>query len=112
VILPETSLETACDRAEELRQLVHDLHLEHQVQSLGGSTISLGVEVFPQHGEDPEAGHSSCRTPGNQVGRLTLERQVMERTFSTLPKARPGQTLTVVTGAKLGQIAKVKGVTP
>ena len=55
LILPETSLETACDRAEQLRQLVHDLHLEHHGQSLGGITISLGVAVYPQHGEDPEA---------------------------------------------------------
>lgn len=55
VILPETSLETACGRAEELRQLVHGLNLEYQGQSLGGITISLGVAVYPQHGEDPEA---------------------------------------------------------
>jgi diguanylate cyclase (GGDEF)-like protein len=55
LILPETSLETACGRAEELRQLVHGLHLEHHGQSLGAITISLGVAVYPQHGEDPEA---------------------------------------------------------
>jgi diguanylate cyclase (GGDEF)-like protein len=35
--------------------LVHGLHLEHHGQSLGGITISLGVAVYPQHGEDPEA---------------------------------------------------------
>jgi diguanylate cyclase (GGDEF)-like protein len=55
LILPETSLETACSRAEELRQLVHNLHLEHHGQILGAITISLGVAVYPQHGEDPEA---------------------------------------------------------
>lgn len=55
VILPETSKQTAYERAEELRQLVHGLHLEHHGQSLGGITISLGVAVYPQHGEDPEA---------------------------------------------------------
>jgi diguanylate cyclase (GGDEF)-like protein len=55
LILPETSQETACDRAEKLRQLVHGLHLEHHGQSLGAITISLGVAVYPQHGEDPEA---------------------------------------------------------
>jgi diguanylate cyclase (GGDEF)-like protein len=55
LILPEMSLETACNRAEELRQSVHGLHLEHHGQSLGTITISLGVAVFPQHGEDPEA---------------------------------------------------------
>jgi len=55
LILAETSLETACDRAEQLRQLVHGLNLEHQGQNLGRITISLGVAVYPQHGEDPEA---------------------------------------------------------
>jgi diguanylate cyclase (GGDEF)-like protein len=54
VILPETSLETACDRAEELRRAVHGLNLDHHGQSLGGITISLGVAVFPQHGEEPD----------------------------------------------------------
>jgi len=55
VILPETSLKTALDRAEELRQLVHGLHLDHHGQSLGPITISLGVAVYPQHGKDPDA---------------------------------------------------------
>jgi len=54
VIMPETSLETACQRAEELRQAVHDLHPEHQGRGLGGITISLGVAVFPQDGENHE----------------------------------------------------------
>jgi diguanylate cyclase (GGDEF)-like protein len=54
VILPETSLQTAYERADELRQLVHGLHLEHLGQSLGGITISLGVAVYPQHGKNPE----------------------------------------------------------
>jgi diguanylate cyclase (GGDEF)-like protein len=54
VILPETPLKTACDRAEELRQSVQGLNLEHLGQSLGGITISLGVAVYPQHGENPE----------------------------------------------------------
>jgi len=55
VILPETSLETACDRAEQLCQSVRGLHLDHHGQSLGAITISLGVAVFPHHGENPEA---------------------------------------------------------
>jgi diguanylate cyclase (GGDEF)-like protein len=54
VILPETSQETAYERAEEMRQSVHGLHLEHLGQSLGSITISLGVAAYPQHGEDPE----------------------------------------------------------
>jgi diguanylate cyclase (GGDEF)-like protein len=54
LILPETSLETACKRGEELRRIVHGLNLEHQGQSLGGITISLGVAAYPQNGATPE----------------------------------------------------------
>jgi diguanylate cyclase (GGDEF)-like protein len=55
LILPEASLETTYERAEEVRRLVHGLNLEHHGQGLGGITISLGVAVYPQHGEDPKA---------------------------------------------------------
>jgi diguanylate cyclase (GGDEF)-like protein len=55
LILPEASLETTYERAEEVRRLVHGLNLEHHGQSLGGITISLGVAVYPQHGDNPEA---------------------------------------------------------
>jgi diguanylate cyclase (GGDEF)-like protein len=55
LILPETSLETACNRAEELRQLVHGLHLEHRGKSLGIITISLGVAVYPKQAQNPES---------------------------------------------------------
>jgi len=55
VILPETSLETGRGRAEELRQSVHDLKVEHLGQNLGSITISLGVAVYPQNGVEPEA---------------------------------------------------------
>ncbi|HAY21308.1 MAG TPA: hypothetical protein DCY27_03915 [Desulfobacterales bacterium] len=55
LILPETSLETACKRAEELRQAVHALQLEHRGQNIGRITISLGIAVYPQSGESPEA---------------------------------------------------------
>jgi diguanylate cyclase (GGDEF)-like protein len=55
LILPEASLETTYERAEEVRRLVHGLNLEHHGQSLGGITISLGVASYPQHGEAPEA---------------------------------------------------------
>ncbi len=55
VILPETSQETATARAEQLRLLVHGLRLEHQGQTMGGIAISLGVAVYPEHGENSEA---------------------------------------------------------
>jgi diguanylate cyclase (GGDEF)-like protein len=54
LILPDASLEVTCQRAEELRSLVHDLHIQHQGQTLGGVTISMGVAVYPDHGDTPE----------------------------------------------------------
>jgi diguanylate cyclase (GGDEF)-like protein len=55
LILPETPLAITCERAETLRRLVHDLKLQHQGQSLGPITVSLGVAAFPNHGDTPEA---------------------------------------------------------
>lgn len=55
LVLPGTSLETAVQRAEELRQGVEKLRVVAQGQALGPITLSLGVAVFPFHGGSPEA---------------------------------------------------------
>lgn len=51
VILPEASLEKTHQQAEHLRQQVKGLKLTYLDQPLPGITISVGVAVFPQHGE-------------------------------------------------------------
>jgi diguanylate cyclase (GGDEF)-like protein len=50
VILPEAGIETARQRAEILRNAVHDLDLLHNGKPLGKVTLSLGVACFPDHG--------------------------------------------------------------
>ncbi len=50
LILPEASLEVAAHRAEWLREAVKQLHVQHDGQSLGEVTLSLGVSAFPTHG--------------------------------------------------------------
>ncbi|MBI4612566.1 MAG: diguanylate cyclase [Planctomycetes bacterium] len=50
LLLPEASLEDARGRAEELRESANRLALVHRGQSLGRTTISLGVSAFPEHG--------------------------------------------------------------
>lgn len=50
LILPDTTLEAAQQRAEELRTRVKALHLNYQNQLLGPVTVSLGVAAFPEHG--------------------------------------------------------------
>ena len=50
LILPEACLENTRKRAEEVRQLIKQINLEHKRQSLGPVTASLGVACFPEHG--------------------------------------------------------------
>ena len=49
LILPGASLEVALERAESLRQAVKEMH-QHQ-QGLKPTTLSLGVAVYPTHGD-------------------------------------------------------------
>ena len=55
ILLPETSLNAAAQKAEELRRSVQALALTYNNQALGTVTISVGVASFPQHGETGEA---------------------------------------------------------
>jgi diguanylate cyclase (GGDEF)-like protein len=55
LIFPETSLETACARAEELRRKVEEFHPKYLGEGLGSVTVSMGVAIYPEHGQTPEA---------------------------------------------------------
>jgi diguanylate cyclase (GGDEF)-like protein/PAS domain S-box-containing protein len=50
LILPEASIEGTRQRAEQLREGVKHLEVQHRGQSLGGVTLSVGVAMFPEHG--------------------------------------------------------------
>lgn len=50
IILPETPLEVAGERAETLRTAFGDLIIEHEGQVMRGN-LSLGVATFPQHAQ-------------------------------------------------------------
>ena len=50
LILPETSLEDACHRAEEIREGIRSLAVTYHGQALGTVTASFGVAAFPEHG--------------------------------------------------------------
>ncbi|WP_157662656.1 GGDEF domain-containing protein [Sulfuriferula sp. AH1] len=54
LLLPDTPLETAHQRAEELRTAVHQLQVNRQGRPLGPVSISMGVAVFPEHGTTAE----------------------------------------------------------
>ena len=50
VILPETPLDAAAQKAKQLREKFKCLNIMHQGQLLRRATISLGVAAFPEHG--------------------------------------------------------------
>jgi diguanylate cyclase (GGDEF)-like protein len=55
VVLPDTTLEGASRRAEEIRTAVRELQLSHRGKPLGEITVSLGVALLPDHVAGPEA---------------------------------------------------------
>jgi len=50
LILPESSLEVAHQRAEHIREKAQVLPVQHQGRKLETITLSLGVATFPEHG--------------------------------------------------------------
>ena len=52
LVLTESALDAARDRAEGLRQAIASLALRHAGQSLGTVTMSFGLATFPEHGGD------------------------------------------------------------
>lgn len=50
LVLPGTSLNTAIQKAEQLRQAVTNLRLSFEDEIIKGLSISLGVASFPEHG--------------------------------------------------------------
>jgi len=54
LIFPETSLSTMTDRINLLRAEIRALRLHHFNRPLGQVTASIGVAVYPAHGNSPE----------------------------------------------------------
>ncbi len=55
LILADSSLSVAQERAEHLREQVKELHIQYRGQDLETITLSLGVASFPQHGTSKQA---------------------------------------------------------
>jgi diguanylate cyclase (GGDEF)-like protein/PAS domain S-box-containing protein len=51
LLLPGASLEVACQRAEDLREEVRALRVTHAGRTIHSLTISVGVAVYPDHGD-------------------------------------------------------------
>jgi len=52
LVLPETGTEAAQRRAEDIRLALGQLNLNYLGKPIGRITISLGIALFPEHGED------------------------------------------------------------
>lgn len=50
LILADTDLQSACERAEKLQEQVRNMHVRHRGEILRRITLSIGVAAFPQHG--------------------------------------------------------------
>jgi len=50
LILADTDLQVACERAKKLDAQVRKMHVRHHGQTLRSITLSIGVAGFPQHG--------------------------------------------------------------
>ncbi len=55
LILPDTTLEIAANRAEHFRKELKCTSFKHQNQGIGTVTVSLGVATYPDHGPNTEA---------------------------------------------------------
>ena len=54
LIIPDTSMEAARQRAERLRQDVRKLRVQDDGQYHAGITLSIGIAISPQHGRTTE----------------------------------------------------------
>ncbi len=54
-ILPEIDIATAWERAELIRQQVQTMKVTHRGELLKGITVSIGIAIYPEDGEEPDA---------------------------------------------------------
>ena len=55
IVLPETTWEVTCKRADLIREYAKQFHLQFEGQTLEALTLSLGVAVFPEDGSTSAA---------------------------------------------------------
>ncbi len=54
VVLPQSTFEVARQRSESLRELARTLDIKHRGERVGHVTVSIGLAVFPDHGQTSE----------------------------------------------------------
>lgn len=82
LIMPESSLEATKLRAEQIREGVKLLQVQHRRQLLGSITVSLGVACFPEHGLTGDAVIRSADEALYQAKAKGRDRVVIQTTSS------------------------------
>ena len=54
LVMPDTTLKVATERAESVRTRIKALQLTHDGRDIGPVTVSIGVAIFPDHADDAE----------------------------------------------------------
>lgn len=52
LIMPEVNIDVARERAEAIRVAVEAMTVSHLHRTIGGVTVSIGLAMFPAHGDD------------------------------------------------------------
>ena len=55
LVLPDTALKVAMERAESIRTKISELRFNHEGRNIGPVTASIGVAIFPDHADGAEA---------------------------------------------------------
>ena len=76
ILLPEASLDTTQQQAEQLRLNIKRLNVEYNGQALGSITISCGVASFAAHGLAAKAALQAAHTALNQAKEQGCDRIV------------------------------------
>ena len=83
-MMPEMNLKTIMQRAEDIREKVAHRSIQHRGQVLEPITISIGVGIFPDHGQTPEAiiqnvDQALYRAKNNGRNRVEVATQIAEK---------------------------------
>jgi diguanylate cyclase (GGDEF)-like protein len=94
VILPELAVEDALVRAESIRHIVSELRLYHRGEALRELTISIGVAMYPQHGDSLDQLLSLADRALYDAKHLGRNRVVLaEHSAAVQPQAHPSHHL-------------------
>ncbi len=94
MILPETDLEAATQKVDQLRGEFKRLNIMHQEQSMRQESVSLRVAAFPEHASNVKiliqtADKADYRAKSAGRDRVELAAVSQEVLITTMPQEQP-----------------------